>query len=67
MDSEGARIVPITTVVKVDVLDVNEKPQFGEYSLYGKSVTVGYPRRTYFDPAIFMPIFTPQVKISPNI
>jgi hypothetical protein len=57
------KLNPISTVVQIDVLDVNEKPQFVSYSSPFK---IGYPSRTYFDPSVPMPLITIQVKLPPT-
>ncbi|XP_046642882.1 chitinase-like protein PB1E7.04c isoform X5 [Daphnia pulicaria] len=51
----NARMTPISTIVNIDVLDVNEAPQFASY---GSSLLIGYPDRTYFDPSVQMPLIT---------
>lgn len=52
------RMMSISTIVNIDVLDINEAPQFLDY---GSSVVIGYPDRTYFDPSVQMPLFTVKV------
>lgn len=54
----NARMTPISTVVNIDVLDINEAPQFASY---GSSLLIGYPDRTYFDPSVQMPLITVKV------
>ena len=54
----NSRIMPISTIVNIDVLDINEAPQFLGY---GPSVVIGYPARTYFDPSVQMPLVTVKV------
>ncbi|XP_046463997.1 protocadherin Fat 4-like isoform X12 [Daphnia pulex] len=51
----NARMTPISTIVNIDVLDINEAPQF---TSYGSSLLIGYPDRTYFDPSVQMPLIT---------
>ncbi|XP_057366143.1 uncharacterized protein LOC130687004 isoform X2 [Daphnia carinata] len=51
----NVRLSPISTIVNLDVLDINEAPEFVGY---GTSVVVGYPERTYFDPSVQMPLYT---------
>jgi hypothetical protein len=51
----------ISTIVNIDVLDINEAPQFLDY---GSSVVIGYPDRTYFDPSVQMPLITVKVGLS---
>ena len=57
----------VSTIVQIDVLDVNEPPQFLAYS---SPFQIGYPSRTYFDPSVRMPLITLQVRYrvpSPNM
>ncbi len=57
----NARMTPISTIVNIDVLDINEAPQFASY---GSSLLIGYPDRTYFDPSVRMPLITVKVTLS---
>ncbi|XP_045035318.1 uncharacterized protein LOC116930806 isoform X8 [Daphnia magna] len=54
VSQRNVRLTPISTVVNLDVLDVNEAPEFVGYA---SSVVVGYPERTYFDPSVQMPLY----------
>jgi hypothetical protein len=53
-------MIPISTIVNIDVLDINEAPQFLGY---GSSMVIGYPDRTYFDPSVQMPLIKVKVPI----
>lgn len=55
-----SRMIPISTIVNIDVLDINEAPQFLGY---GSSMVIGYPDRTYFDPSVQMPLIKVKVPI----
>lgn len=58
VSQRNVRLTPISTVVNLDVLDVNEAPEFVGYA---SSVVVGYPERTYFDPSVQMPLYAVKV------
>ena len=60
-NNNGNKLNPVSTIVQIDVLDVNEAPQFVAYS---SPFIIGYPSRTYFDPSVRMPFITLQVLIS---
>ncbi|KAI9550662.1 hypothetical protein GHT06_006214 [Daphnia sinensis] len=55
VSQRNVRLTPISTIVNLDVLDINDAPEFVGY---GTSVVVGYPERTYFDPSVQMPLYT---------
>lgn len=58
VNKKSLRITQISTIAVIEVLYINQEPQFSGYS---SSVMVGYPDRTYFDPSVQMPIFTAKV------
>jgi len=47
----------VNTLVEIEVVDVNDPPKFIDYPT---PLIIGYPRRTYTDSLIPMPIFTVQ-------
>ena len=48
----------VSTIVNIDVIYVNQGPQFIDSE---SPLTIGYPKRTYFDSTVPMPVFTPKV------
>ena len=56
VEQTSFRMALVQTIVNIDVVDVNESPKFVD-----SSVIIGYPGRTYFDPAVPMPIYTAKV------
>lgn len=60
MSQTTLRITSISTIVNLDVLDINDAPEFVGSTT---TVVVGYPERTYFDPSVRMPLFTVKVSI----
>ncbi len=54
----------ISTVVDIRVLDLNDPPSFNyPPTPSANPFLIGYPSRTFFDPAVSMPLFVFQVSI----
>ena len=57
VDNQLSRLSPFSTIVEIIINDINDRPLFN----YLSPLVIGYPERTFIDPAVFMPLFVFQV------
>ena len=60
ISGDHADFESVFTIVNVVVVDVNEEPVMN----YPQQLTIGYPKRTFIDSAVSMPLFTFKVKLA---